>query len=217
MIERKNKVAFKTKDNDGNEIELAIIRPSPKVQIEAQKVYNGAFRTAVESGAFLREKAAEVLIDQGLWSEEKDKELIALQLKVYENAKYLEEKKYGEDIEQGKNAALELKNNRLALQELLRRKSSIDEMTAQYQAEIEKLNFLICACTVYNNNKRPYFNSLEDFYNRADEQATLESSTQFLMFSNDIDPDYEKDLEENKFFSEHNFVLDASGNIVAAS
>ena len=53
-----NKKVIKVKNGD-KEIELAVLRPNAKQRQDAQKVYNKAFREAVESGE--RDARAEAL------------------------------------------------------------------------------------------------------------------------------------------------------------
>lgn len=208
---KKNKSVFTTKDVNGNDIELAVVRPSQKVQVDAQKVYNRAYRDAIDSGVFLKKKTLEIMTEQGLWSEDKDKQIVELQLKLFQDGKTLEEKKYS-SLEEGNEIAGRMAENRLALQRLFVDRGLMDEQTVEYQAETQRLNYLISACTVYNNTGKPFFINFEDFYERSEEASTIDASTNFLLFINEIDPDFEKNYPENKFLAE-NEVKDESTTV----
>ena len=63
-----NKRTFKV-TLDSKEVELAVLRPTIKQKQEGQKVYNKAFRDAVESGGILRAKVENVMREQKLWED----------------------------------------------------------------------------------------------------------------------------------------------------
>lgn len=200
----KEKLVFTTKDQDGNSLELAVKKPTPKINTEAQKHYNRKFRESIDSGALIRPKAQRVLKEQGLWDDEKEKEL-------NETAKTLREDltKFDkiEDIAEKTETAKKIHLGREKLSELSIERNELDSVTAEYQAEYEKLNFLVAVCTVYNTNGNPYFKNLEDYYERAGEQSVLDAVSNFLYFANNIEPDFEDKYPENVFAKSQNIVF----------
>ena len=62
-----NKQIFKVTIGE-KEVELAVVRPNAKQAKDAQLAYNSAFADADKSGALLRAKLENVLVEQGVWS-----------------------------------------------------------------------------------------------------------------------------------------------------
>ena len=60
-----------SKDEDDNEVKVAVLKPKAKHLREAQLSYNRAFRDALESGALLRQKLEDHMREQGIWDDTK--------------------------------------------------------------------------------------------------------------------------------------------------
>ena len=58
------------KKEGGEETELIITKPTNKQMLEAERVYKGAFRKALEEGAMLRKKLGNYMTYQGIWTVE---------------------------------------------------------------------------------------------------------------------------------------------------
>lgn len=68
---------------DGEKTEKFKVRKPTLEDIrEADKVYNRKMKDALDSGAMLRVKADEYLKKQGIWSDEKEAEVQALQKQI---------------------------------------------------------------------------------------------------------------------------------------
>jgi len=80
----KEKETFEFEVEDGEKTvsrKFSITEASLQQQNEATKVYNRAFRDALESGALLRNKLEDYMRTQGMWNDEKQAELEVLQKK----------------------------------------------------------------------------------------------------------------------------------------
>ena len=80
-------------------------------QNEATKVYNRAFRDALESGALLRNKHEDHMRQQGIWDDEKQKQLDDVQRAILENEKKIA--KGGIRLKVAKDLALEMSDKRV--------------------------------------------------------------------------------------------------------
>ena len=52
-----------SKDNDGNEVKVLVKKPTPQEYRDSQIAYNQAFRKALDSGAFIRQKLNDYMIE----------------------------------------------------------------------------------------------------------------------------------------------------------
>jgi len=157
----------------GKEVELAVLRPNAKVRQDAQKVYNKAFRDAVESGAILRAKIESVMREQKLWDDAKEAELRKLQGQIAEKERKI--RGGGIKLSEAREMAIQLRRDRGELRALNSERMSLDNNSCEAQADNAQFNFFVSACTVHANDGKPYFKSYEDYMRRS--STTLRTTT----------------------------------------
>ena len=153
---------------DGVEKEMMVRSPSLNDQREAQKVYNQAFTDAIKSKSVVRAKLDDLLQDQGLWNAEKQAKFSLLQKELLEGEKRLAKGGFG--LNEAKDLAIKMKATREEIRDLISVRTSLDNHSAEGQADNARFNYLVSVCLVYNDTKQPYFNSMEDYLNRAGEE-----------------------------------------------
>lgn len=192
---------------DGKEVSFLIRSPTLQDQKEATKVYNTAFTDALKSKAIVRAKLDDLLVEQGLWDDSKQMRFSTLQAQILEGERKLA--KGGISLSKAKEEALKMKKLREDLRDLIAVKTNLDTHTAEGQADNARFNYLVSACTVYEDNKKPYFSSYEDYNAKSasDPVATLAAQNLAGMLYG-LDNDYEEKLPENKFLKQYKFVDD---------
>jgi hypothetical protein len=196
---------FKAKIND-QEREFLVRLPSLNDQREAQKVYNQAFTDAIKSKSVVRAKLDDLLQDQGLWNDEKQAKFSSLQKELLEGEKRLA--KGGFSVNEAKDLAIKMKSIRDEIRDLIGVRTSLDNHSAEGQADNSRFNYLVSACLVYNDTKQPYFSSLEDYLNRSSEEVALLGAQNLANMLYGLDNDYESNLPENKFLKKYKFIDD---------
>lgn len=191
---------------DGADREMLVRSPSLNDQREAQKVYNQAFTDAVKSKSVVRAKLDDLLQDQGLWDDQKQAKFTALQKELFDGEKRLA--KGGFSLNEAKDLAIKMKAIREDIRELISVRTSLDNHSAEGQADNARFNYLVSVCLVYNDTKQPYFNNLEDYLNRAGEEVALLGAQHLANMLYGLDNDYESNLPENKFLKKYRFVDD---------
>jgi hypothetical protein len=201
-----NKKIIKVKNGD-KEIELAVLRPNPKVKQDAQKVYNKAFRDAIESGAILRAKIESVMREQKLWDDEKEAGLRKLQTKIGENERKI--RSGGIKLSDARSLAIELRKDRSELRSLNSERTSLDNNSAEAQADNAQFNFFVSACTVHANDGKSYYKSYDDYVSREEDPATNLAAGALARMLYNLEEDYEKKLPENQFLLKYKFADDS--------
>jgi hypothetical protein len=191
---------------DGVEKEFLVKNPSLNDQREAQKVYNRAFTDAIQSKSVVRAKLDDLLEDQGLWSSEKQAKFSSLQKELLEGEKRLA--KGGFSLNEAKDLAIKMKTIRDDIRDLISVRTSLDNHSAEGQADNARFNYLVSVCVVYNDTKEPYFSSMEDYLNRATDTVGLVGAQHLANMVYGLDNDYENNLPENKFLKKYKFVDD---------
>ena len=198
-----NKQIFKVTIGE-KEVELAVVRPNAKQAKDAQLAYNSAFADAVKSGALLRAKLENVLVEQGVWSEEKQAQNDELIQAINDGEKKLA--KGGIKLAEAKELALDMRIKRAQLRSLISERTEYETNTAEGQAENARFNSLVSSCTVYNDTGKGVFKNLDDYLNRSTEESAAAAAGQFANMMYGLDDDYEKRLPENAFLKSYKFV-----------
>lgn len=191
---------------DGVEREFLVRSPSLNDQREAQKIYNQAFTDAVKSKSVVRAKLDDLLQDQGLWNNEKQAKFSLLQKELLDGEKRLA--KGGFSLNEAKDLAIQMRKVREDIRDLISVRTSLDNHSAEGQADNARFNYLVSACLVYNDTKQPYFANMEDYLNRAGEEVAVLGAQNLANMLYGLDNDYESTLPENKFLKKYRFVDD---------
>lgn len=191
---------------DNNEKEMLVRSPSLNDQREAQKIYNQAFTDAIKSKSVVRAKLDDLLQDQGLWNNEKQAKFSALQKELLDGEKRLA--KGGFSLNEAKDLAIKMKGVREEIRDLISVRTSLDNHSAEGQADNARFNYLVSVCLVYNDTKQPYFNSMEEYLNRAGEEVALLGAQNLANMLYGLDNNYESNLPENKFLKKYKFIDD---------
>lgn len=189
---------------DGKEIEFLVRAPSLQDQREATKVYNQSFSEALKAKAVVRAKLDDLLVEQGLWDNEKQAKFTDLQAQILEGERQLA--KGGIPLKEAKEIALKMRKVREEVRDLISVKTNLDTHTAEGQADNARFNYLVSACTVYSSTKEPYFKSYEEYNNRASDPVSILAAQHLAGMLYGLENDYEEKLPENKFLKEYKFI-----------
>jgi hypothetical protein len=190
---------------DGEEKEFVIRTPSLQDQREAQKVYNQAFTDAIKSKAVVRARLDDLLKEQGLWDDEKQIRFDTLQKEISESEARLA--KGGFSLKDARNVAIHIKELRAEMRDLISVRTSLDNHSAEGQADNQRFNYLVSACVVYKeDNNKKYFNNMEDYLEKATDPVAILGAQHLANMLYGLDNDYESNLPENKFLKKYKFV-----------
>lgn len=196
---------FKIKIEE-KEIEFLVKTPSINDQREAQKVYNQAFTDAIKSKCVVRAKMDELLEDQGLWNQDKQIKFTKLQQDILDSERKLA--KGGISLREAREIAIQMKKDREEVRSLISVRTSLDNHSAEGQADNARFNYLVSVCLVYNDSKQPYFSNMEDYLNRSNEEVAIVAAQHLASMLYGLDNDYELNLPENKFLKKYKFIDD---------
>lgn len=191
---------------EGKDVEFLVRTPSVQDHQNATQAYNQAFSDAIRSRAIVRAKIDEVLKEQGLWDDSKQMKLDQMQREILEMERKLA--KGGISLSEAKETALKIKDIRSDVRELIASRTSLDNNTAEGQADNARFNYLVSVCTVYKDNNQPYFINMEDYLTKSTSFVALKAAQTLANMMYGLDNDYENNLPENKFLKKYKFVDD---------
>lgn len=209
MSKKNKKEVVVTKDSDGKELKLAVLYPNPAQDNIAQMEMLRSFNEALKGGAVVRAALDNRLKDQGLWSEDKQKEVDVIDDRLNANRIKLKTGRDGDKQltkSQGREIAIKMFADRQERAELLSVKDSLDSFTAEGQAQNTKFHSLVAQCTTYDDSGKPYFSSLADYFARGNEEATLAAANKLFEMQYNVDTEFMAKLPENEFLLKYKFV-----------
>lgn len=205
----KLKHVVKTKDKEGKEIELAILTPSAQVKQKAEMIRAKVWADAVKAGVIMREVLDTHLRSQGLWDDTREKEYERIRDALLANKVKLSAG--GIRKSEGRQIALEMRKLRLEYSQLLSQRNRVDRNTADAIADQAQFNYLVAACTVYNDTQKPYFTlngfdpSLDAYVERVEEDAARDVANKLAEVLYGSEEDLDSKLPENEFLRKYGF------------
>jgi hypothetical protein len=191
-------------DSNGNEVKYLVKIPNAEDYRKSQLVYNKAFREALDSGALLRQKLNEYMRQQNLWDDQKQEkyEKIIKEISDYEDML----RAGGIRLSRAKEIAIDLRKKRDEFKNLISERNSLDANSAEALADNARFSCLIRLSILNPQTNLPFFPDQKDYDSHAAQPWVIEAAEKLAGILYGLDPDYEKNLEENKFLKEYEFV-----------
>lgn len=193
----KEKIEF---THDGKD--YFVRKPTVEDNLKAQEVANSTFKSALQSGALLRSELDDVLKKRKLWSDEKEAEFQVLKKELEDALNVL---RRGGKLENGRKAAIKIRDIRNKQRALLMPRYQLDSMTAEGQSDNARLNCLVALCS-FSADKAPIFKGYEDYIARSNEELAVAAAGKVAEMVYNFDENYDHGLPENKFLSQYKLV-----------
>ena len=196
-------------DKAGNftfvEKEFAVRLPSYKVMEEANKLKSKVFRESLDAGDMLRDQLEDILRQKGLWNDQRQIEYDTLRKEILDREYQLQ--KGGIKLLDAKELALEMKEKRQRMVDMLSGRSDLDSQTCEGKSENARFNFLFAHSLVYNDDElTPFYpNGLEDYVVDMDNPIAVKGATEFYYLLSGTE-NLDDRLPENKFLKKFKFV-----------
>ena len=199
---KSKRIKISSRDLNGEEKEVYIQIPSSEENKQAQLAYNRAFKEALQSGAILRQKLQKVMNEQGIWDENKEQQYQAILEEINQGEKTLS--KGGISLSEARDIALQMRRKRVEFRSLIAERSSMDSNSAEGQADNERFSHLVYVC-LKNASGKNLFKTKEDYEENANQPYVVEAAGQLAEKLYGLDPDYDRNLPENKFLEAYKF------------
>ena len=191
-------------NNEGNEVKVLVKTPGASEFKDSQIAYNKAFREALDSGALLRQKLTDYMTKQGLWNEDKQNEYERKMEEISSMEDAL--KGGGIRLSEAKEIAIQLKDRRVEFRDLISERNSLDAASAEGQADNARFAALVRLCALNPDNNTKYFQNEKDYDAQSSQPWVVAAAEKLGNLLYGLDPNYENNLEENKFLKEFDFV-----------
>lgn len=199
-----DKEIFEGEDLNGKTVKFEVKTPGAEEIKKSQLVYNKAFKQALDDGALLRQKLTAYMREQKLWNDDKENEYEKLVEEISEMESSLE--KGGIRLTLAKEIALDLRKKREQFRSLIAERNSLDAASAEGQADNARFEELVRLCVINPENGQMYFSNQAEYDAAATQPWVVTAAEKLGNAMYGLDPNYEKNLTENKFLQEFKFV-----------
>ena len=217
----------------GDEVKkIEVHKPTPKVEaqanMESSKVFARLIKQKNDDGTaafILRSQLNDYLANAGVYTKQDIDDLGEFSDRIKELEEILS--KGGKKKSEGKAAAIELKRLRIAMYTLLLKQAEYDKNTVEHYSENARMDYFVTKCITFEGGGT-IFKSVEDYENDEVMQVALaEPIRELAAIVSSYDPDFEKNLPENKFLIKYGYAnqdlrlinkdgqfVDENGNLV---
>jgi len=204
---QKIKESFTIKDSDDRELNITVVFPTNKDLQDAQMIYNIKMADLIRKGELLSRNQLDSYLNKlGLWTTEDQLLFIKMQKELREMEKTLIT---GElETSEGRKIAIEMRTKREIMLSVYNKRSQFDETTMESVAEQHRFNFLITKCAIDTTNGNCVYKNIDDYVDKQNEQYSVDVAKILASFVFGYKKDFMKQLPENKWLKNNNFVND---------
>ena len=200
---------------DGKKTKIIVKKPSGSISSRGTRLAAKVWNECVADGIMTKQELKEFMNKRGIWSEEKDKseENLSNEIAELERKLAFGSGKGGRiKASAGKAIAIEIREKRIELRDLISERLSLEGNTAEALSENAKFDLLVASCT-YNENGEKVYNSLEDYDQNSDDEIAFAAASAMAQMLYSLDKNFELSLPENQFLKKHHFTND-DGSLV---
>ncbi len=204
----KNKYEETVMLDDGTEVKVYVKQPDNESIKSADRHRAKAWNLAFQDGVLTRKEVETMMEERGIWDSEKaskeeqiTKEIVDLEKKLYRGNGKKKPK-----LSEGRELAVQMRQKRLELRELISERIAMDENTAEALAENARFDYLVSCCCFYSENDEPVFEDYEDFSEKSSTSLATAAASMLAKMMYNLDSDFEKNLPENKFLRKFDLV-----------
>ena len=197
-------------------IDYYIMQPSTEVYMEAEKVKSKTFKESLQNGDFLRKQLDQELRERRVWTSQMEAEYETLKKRIIDIEFALSSG--GISIIEAKNLALEARDSRNRMVELISSKTSLDSSTCEGKADNAHFKALVAGC-VFDKDGNKVYKNYEDYLVQQDTDLAIEAATTFYYLNHEtISSDSElpemKFLKRFKFVNDNNELIDKNSKLI---
>jgi hypothetical protein len=200
---------------DGTEVYIKDPTRQQRERAEAEGVRT--YNRAINEGVKFEAEMINVLRERGVWTNQKEDDIIQLQAEMDELLRPIEEG--GISIEEAKVNAIRVAEIRSQITGIVSEKISYLQQTVEAKRRNSEFNYLVSECAVYNNDRdKRYFTDYEDYLNQketVDANIIASKCSEVLYGYPDLDDTPEKNfLKEFKFVDDQFRLINDKGQLV---
>jgi len=197
---------FEIVDDTGDKVVLLFSTPDNEDLEQSEIVHAAKIASLIKlkERPLLRSELEKFLKQNGMWSAEDQSTLDSVNQDINNLLGKL--RSGGIKLSEGREIAVSITDRRQQLVDLMQKRQSFDDSTIESMADNEKTDYFIYACTRDSSTGNRYWDSFNDMKADKDSDAYKNAMSLSMSVLYGIDPEFEKNLPENKWLRKYNYL-----------
>ena len=203
-------VEVKQEDETIKKVSIYVKKPTNNIISGSDRHRAKIWNQCLIDGILTKAELGAVIRERGIWDDDKAKQTERILTRISDLEKELYgigSKKKTASVSGGRSIAIEMRELRVELRDIMAEKVALEENTAEAMAENAKFDYLVSECTMYDNGERVYA-SLDDYNSKSSDEIAFTAAAKLAEMIFALDPSFEKNLPENKFLYDDQYYFD---------
>ena len=191
-------------------VTIYVVKPNNDIIAHADMLRAKRWNECIQDGIITKKELTVLMEKRGIWDKEKStkEDSITKQIQGLEKNLFRGEggKKKKPKVSEGKEIAIEMKDLRVKLRELIGERLALEENTAESLSDNVRFDYFVAMCTFYKDTNEKVYTSMEDYNNRSSDAVAFAAASMLGDILYNLDPSFEENLPENKWLRDFDLI-----------
>ena len=198
-----------TIEETGKEVDIYVLKPNNDVITKADMYRAKMWNRCIRDGIIIKKELAILMEERGIWNQDKSnsEETIGKEIQKLERKLFRGENGKKPKVSEGQRIAIDMRNLRLKLRDLITERITLEENTAEALSDNARFDYFVAECTFYKDGRKVY-DGVEDYSQKNSDEIAYAAAAMLGDILYSLDPNFEGSLPENKWLKAFNLVDD---------
>jgi hypothetical protein len=194
-------------------VTIYVVKPNNEVIAKADMLRAKRWNDCIRDGIITKKELAVLMEDRGIWNKEKSTQEgdISSKIQNLEKNLYLGQNGKKPKVSEGKLIAVQMRELRGKLRELIAERLALEENTAESLSDNIRFDYFVATCTYYKDTNQKVYNSLEDYNQKSSDSIAFAAASMLGDIMYNLDDSFEDNLPENKWLRGFNLINEDLG------
>jgi hypothetical protein len=197
-------------EESGESVDIYVVKPTNAIIAKADMHRAKIWNKCIRDGIIIKKELAIIMEERGIWNEAKSnkEDEIGKEIQQLEKRLYRGEKGKRPKVSDGQKVAIEMRNLRLKLRDLITERIGMEENTAESLSDNARFDYFVSSCTFYKEGDQKVYADIEDYSKRSSDEVAFAAASLLGDILYNLDSTFEVNLPENKWLKSFNLVND---------
>lgn len=194
-------------------VTIYVTKPNNEVISKADMLRAKRWNDCIRDGIITKKELGVLMEDRGIWNKAKSTQEgdITTEIQDLEKNLYLGENGKRPKVSEGKLIAVQMRELRGKLRELISERLALEENTAESLSDNIRFDYFVATCTYYKDTNKRVYNSLEDYNQKSSDSLAFAAASMLGDIMYNLDDSFEDNLPENKWLRGFNLINEDLG------
>jgi len=196
-----NKEQEVTLADSDKKVTIYVVKPNNEVIAKADMLRAKRWNECIQDGIITKKELSVLMEKRGIWNKEKStqEEDISTQIQGLERNLFRGEGGKKPKVSEGKDIAIQMKDLRVKLRELIGERLALEENTAEALSDNVRFDYFVAMCSFYKDTNQKVYTNLEDYNQRSSDEVAFAAASMLGDILYNLDTSFEENLPENRW------------------